>query len=83
MAAATQPSPSNSYVATEVFHYPDGVAMPGDIVTLDPDDAERGVAAGVLFPTPTPEPVDETDPEIDPVSVAPDADPDPTESKES
>lgn len=40
------------YSAVGIFHHPDGVALPGETVELDPEAAEDGLSSGVLVETP-------------------------------
>ena len=37
-----------SYVATDVYHHADGVVAPGEVAELTDEQAERGLARGVL-----------------------------------
>lgn len=52
------------YTATDVFHYPDGVLLPGETADLSDADAQRGLALGVIGPEQTTAP---TAPPADPV----------------
>lgn len=38
-----------TYVATDVFHHPDGVVLAGETVELSEEDAKRGLDHGRLF----------------------------------
>lgn len=38
------------FLACAVFHHPDGVALPGQTVSLRPDAAERAIRLGLVRP---------------------------------
>ena len=55
----------SQYTAIGIFHYPDGVMVPGDTAELPDDVAQSGVDAGTIgltqiapAPEPTPEPAE-------------------------
>lgn len=54
-AKKPEPVPTTDYTAiTEAgFHHPDGFVALGQSIALTDEQAERGLAAGLLAPTPT------------------------------
>jgi hypothetical protein len=53
------------YTAVQVFHYPDGVALPGESITATGELARRGVESGALVPAadpPRPKPSESQEP---------------------
>ena len=40
----------SQYTAIGIFHFPDGVLLPGETADLDDDVASRGIEAGLLGP---------------------------------
>lgn len=60
MTRSAKPKP-DLYVAVDVYHYPDGVALPGRPVSITAAQAARGLAAGILIPARPSTPVEQPD----------------------